>query len=195
MRKLVDGKTSVEYFKDLVERAIERQGVASSELSSYYLVQLLDSFVSLGQLQTDLNVDEDVSLAELMCEALQSAGERRLLLFRFTGDLALFLSGFFADNILRRRLDLEYYERMGGYAYRRAAHLSHEDLASVFCELAMKFGRFVDVLSEVSEESSLNDSASVLRLYERWRQTGSRRSESLLRQQGILVHSAARQLH
>ena len=195
MHKLVNSQTPAEYFKELVDKALERQGVSSSELSSFYLVQLLDNFVSLHELHSELEVGMDTSLAELLCDALESVGGRRLTLFRFTGDLALFLSGFFSDNIARRRLDLDYYRRMGGYAYSRAAHLSPEELSSVFRELSQKFSRFVDVLNEVSEESSISDSASVIRLYERWRETGSRRSEALLRRQGILVDAAARQLH
>ena len=67
----------------------------------------------------------------------------------------------------------------GGHAYARLAH-EHETAASVgpavFSELAGHFREFVDVLSEVSEATRLSTPLSVVRLYERWLQTGSRRA-------------------
>jgi hypothetical protein len=76
---------------------------------------------------------------------------------------------------------------MGGHAY---ARLSHENASAfaprVFDELAGRFGQFADVLWEVSETSRINVSNhSVLQLYERWLQTGSRRSGELLANFGI----------
>ena len=49
VEKIVRSETSIEYFKELVERAMERQRVMSSELSCFYLVQLLENFVSFDQ--------------------------------------------------------------------------------------------------------------------------------------------------
>jgi hypothetical protein len=188
-------ETSTEYFRELVERAIARQGVSSSELSSYYLVQLLDNFVAFDQMYAEMEVDKETPLAELLCQALASPGTRRLRLLKFTGDVALFISGFFSDSIARRLTDIDYYVRLGGYAYGGAARLSPLDASALFEELAHKFVRFVDVLNEVSEESALTENAGILRLYERWRQTGSRRSETLLRREGILLGSASRRIH
>ena len=65
----------------------------------------------------------------------------------------------------------------------------------MFFELSAKFGRFVDVLNEVSEESSLTAAAGILRLYERWLQTGSKRSENRLREEGILLGKSADRIH
>ena len=58
MENLVRPETSTEYFRELVERAIARQGVSSSELTSYYLVQLLDNFVAFDQMYTEMEVDK-----------------------------------------------------------------------------------------------------------------------------------------
>lgn len=195
MQKLVQSQTPVEYFKELVEKAMARQRFDGSELSSFYLVQMLDAFVHLDRLYAEANLTQDQTLAELLCGALKSDGVRRLRLFKFTGDLALFISGFFSDSIARRKMELSYYVRMGGYAYGRAAHLTPHDAASVFAELSAKFSRFVDVLNEVSEESSLTATAGLLRLYEKWLETGSKRSEALLRREGILLGKSAAQVH
>jgi hypothetical protein len=195
MEKLLRSESSAEYFKELVERAIARQGVSSSELSSYYLVRLLDDFVAPDQKYAEMEIEKEATLAELLCYALASEGNRRFALLKFTGDLALFVSGFFSDSITRRRMDLDYYVRLGGYAYGGAARSSPLEVAEVFMELAHKFPRFVDVLNEVSEESAIAENAGILRLYERWRETGSRRSEALLRREGILLGDASRRVH
>jgi hypothetical protein len=76
---------------------------------------------------------------------------------------------------------------MGGHAY---ARLSQENASAfapaVFDELAGRFGQFADVLWEVSETSRINaGNQSVLQLYERWLQTGSRRSADLLASHGL----------
>jgi hypothetical protein len=55
----------------------------------------------------------------------------------------------------------------------------------VFSELAGRFREFADVLAEVSEATRLSTPASVLRLYERWLQTGSRRAAVLLARAGL----------
>jgi hypothetical protein len=56
----------------------------------------------------------------------------------------------------------------------------------VFEELAAKFPALVDVLTEVSERAGLTSNADLLRLYEKWLKTGSRRSAELLASRGIL---------
>ncbi len=195
MENLLRPESSTEYFRELVERAMARQRVSSSELSSYYLVQLLDNFVAFDAMYAEMEVDKETPLAELLCQALASHGARRFHLLKFTGDVALFMSGFFSDSVARRLNDVDYYVRLGGYAYGGAARLSALEAAALFEELAHKFVRFVDVLNEVSEESAIAENAGILRLYERWRQTGSRRSEALLRREGILVGEGSRRIH
>ncbi|HEX9724738.1 MAG TPA: hypothetical protein VGC53_10710 [Vicinamibacteria bacterium] len=164
-----------------------RQKVASSEVSAFYLVQLLDSFVRPDRTYLDAGVDYDQPLAQLLCEAVASADARRFTLFKATGDLSLFISGFFSDSVVRKPVDFDYYVSMGCYAYGRAARLSaYQTAAEVFEELSEKFPRFVDVLTEVSEASSLTDHTSLLRLYEKWLRTGSERTGAMLREHGVL---------
>ena len=195
MDKLLHSETPVEYFKEVVEKVMARQGFHSSELSSFYLVKLLDDFVTPDRRFGQAEVEVDATVAELLCGAIASDRDRRFARFKLTGDVALFVAGFFSDSMARKRVELDYYMRMGGYAYTSAAQLSPNDASSVFHELSAKFGRFVDVLNEVSEESSLTDAASILRLYERWLQTGSKRSENRLREEGILLGTSADRIH
>ena len=60
----------------------------------------------------------------------------------------------------------------------------------MFDELSDKFTAFVEVLGEVSERTSLSSNADVLRLYERWLRTGSRRSGDLLASRGIVPNTS-----
>jgi hypothetical protein len=183
--KLV-GETPVEFFREQVTRALEHQRIATSAFTEYYLVNLLASCLR-GEPLTGGDGDVEAPLAELYIRAMQSARPERTRLLRSMGDTALFVSGFFADSLQRKLVDLHYYRAMGGQAY---ARLSHETASAfvppVFDELAARFAAFADVLWEVSETSRINASNhSVVQLYERWLQTGSRRSADLLADHGI----------
>lgn len=196
MDKLVHDQTPAEYFKELVDKALRRQRLSSSPLSAFYLVHLLDTFVRGEGLLTELGVGEDPRLAELLCRAINSTGKRKLALFKTTGDLSLFVSGFFSDSLMGKLVDEEYYVQMGGYAYAMLARLSTRPaVTEVFSELSENFVQFADVLNEVSEHSSLSDNRSLLRLYEKWLRTGSPRSAALLRKQGVLLAPGSQQLH
>jgi hypothetical protein len=100
------------------------------------------------------------------------------------GDTALFVSGFFASSLVDRVGDLRYYRVLGGDAYARLGR-ERRPTATVFAELAARFPDLADVLSEVSEASRLASPLSVLRLYQRYLQTGSRRAARLLARLGI----------
>lgn len=183
--KLV-GETPIEFFREQVTRALEHQKLSTSAFTEYYLVNLLTSCIH-GERLPAAEGDLDAPLALLYIRAMQSSRPERTRLLRSMGDTALFISGFFADSLNGKLVDLQYYRAMGGRAY---ARLSHETASAfvppVFDELAARFAAFADVLWEVSEMSRINVSNhSVIQLYERWLQTGSRRSAGLLADQGI----------
>lgn len=80
---------------------------------------------------------------------------------------------------------------MGGNAY---GSLSEEirgtsrgkALAAVYRELARKFQILVDVLNEVRDGARQSSDIDVLRTYEVWLRTGSKRAAELLRQNGVI---------
>jgi len=55
-----------------------------------------------------------------------------------------------------------------------------------FDELAEKFVSITDILAEISSKSSTQWNDGILRLYERWLKTRSKRDERLLCAKGIL---------
>ena len=87
-------------------------------------------------------------------------------------------------------MDVDYYIQLGECAYRSLARQGDDGLGEVFDELSDKFTAFVEVLGEVSERTSLSSNADVLRLYERWLRTGSRRSGDLLASRGIVPNTS-----
>ena len=184
--RLVRGETPLEFFREQLERAMDHQKVSTSAFTQYYLVNLLAGCVR-GQLPPGDAGGDETPLAILYVRAIQSSRRDRARLLRAMGDTALFVSGFFADSLGRRLVDLDYYKAMGGFAYARLAHDEDPRVfgPEVFCELSDRFTEFADLLSEISEASHLASNASVLRLYERWIQTGSRRMAAMLAERGI----------
>jgi hypothetical protein len=185
--KLVRDETPMEFFREQLERAMEHQKVSTSAFTEFYLVNLLVSCVRGDPLPPPEPGYDETPLALVYARALEASRAERARLLRAMGDTALFVSGFFADSLDRKLVDLAYYRSMGGHAYARLGREERGDAygPAVFLELAGRFTEFADLLSEVSESSRLASNRSILALYERWVQTGSRRAASLLAEQGI----------
>ena len=177
-------ESAVEYFKDLVDRALTHQGVATQELTSYYVVQLLAGF-----LQQPENFD-DGPLSVRLAQALESGGMRQRASLKQIGDLSLFIAGFFSESLNRKMVDVDYYATIGGRAYHALSRVETDTFSPVFAELGSKFVDFVDVLSEVSERTSCATNVDLLRLYEKWIKTGSRRSGQLLAERGVVPNAS-----
>ena len=185
---LFRNESPTEYFRELVEAAIEHQHLAIQELTSFYVVNLLAGYTHLdGSAAAD-----DEPLGVRLALALQTAGAAQREGLRKVGDLSLFISGFFSDSLNRSLVDVDYYIQLGERAYGSLARRGDPALGEVYDELAEKFTAVVDVLTEVSERTALTSDADVLRLYERWVRTRSRRSGELLAERGIVPNSSVR---
>jgi hypothetical protein len=162
---------------------MEHQRIAVRDITSFYLVNLLAGFVHFDR---SSSVAADEPLGVRLARALQAGGSAQREGLREVGDLSLFISGFFSDSLTRSLVDVDYYIHLGECAYGSLARRSDPALGDVFDELAGKFAAFVDVLGEVSERSALSSNSDVLRLYEKWVRTRSRRSGDLLVERGIV---------
>jgi hypothetical protein len=182
-------ESAVEYFKELVDGALEHQRVGATEHTAFYVVQLLAGFM---QQPVNEATDADEPLAIRLARALESGGVRQRLGLKQVGDLSLFISGFFSDSLTRKLVDVDYYVSIGGYAYHALSRVENDVFSSVFAELGDKFVAFVDVLSEVSERTSCASNGDLLRLYERWLKTGSPRSGQLLVERGVVPNASIR---
>jgi hypothetical protein len=180
---LVRRESAIEYFKELVDAALARQRIAAGELTAFYVVQLLAEFLRRP-------ADDAEPLALKLARAFDSGGEQQRATLKEVGDVSLFISGFFADSLQRKLVDVDYYVSIGGCAYTALSRRETDTFSPVFAELAENFVRYVDVLSEVSERSSCGTNMDLLRLYERWLKTGSARSGQLLVKRGVVPNAS-----
>lgn len=185
---LVQARSAEEFFKEEVEAACRRQALRPQPLTEYYVVRLLSAFARAdsGPAQTLASND---ALGMMLVRALNGGGSRQRLELQHVGDVALFISGFFSDSLRSGLVDVDYYMSLGGRAYASLGAIDHA-LSPTFAELSEKFGVFVDVLADVSDHTSLAGRQDVLRVYERWVRTGSRRDGDLLVERGIVPNLA-----
>ena len=178
-------ESAVEFFKELVDDALAHQRISAGELTSFYVVQLLASFLQR-------RAEDAEPLALKLAQALEEGNLRQRHTLKEIGDVSLFVSGFFSDSLRRKLVDVDYYAAIGGFAYSALSRYESDTFSPVFAELAENFAAFADVLTEVSERTSCTSNADLLRLYEKWLRTGSPRSGQLLVEQGVVPNASIR---
>jgi len=98
--------------------------------------------------------------------------------------------GFFEDHVERKGVSRSYVVTMGGRAYANAealaAYSPREAVRQrVYGELAEGFEDYVEALDEVRESTVLRTPQDIVRLYEKWKRTGSPRVAERLRSEGV----------
>jgi hypothetical protein len=181
-----------EFFRDSVDQAMQRQGLQADDQTSHYVVNLLTLYSRAEALYEKTQAGLGLKpLALMLAEAADTPNvQERAFALQRIGDVSLFIAGFFADSLARHIVDIDYYIHMGGGAYDTLSQQVRgtpkgRAFGPVFSELAFKFKNFVDVLNDVRAAASSNDDQDVLRLYEIWLRTGSKRVEKLLRDLGV----------
>jgi hypothetical protein len=191
-----------EYFHDALHGALERQRLAVENQTEHYVVNLLTLFSRSDALfeQQPGSSDRGTRLKPLvvmLTEALEAPtpSDRHRGLQRL-GDVSLFIAGFFSQSFARKLVDIDYHIAMGGRAYSALAdglaRTRSRVLGQVFAELADKFQPMVDALNDISETSYQHSDKDILRLYEVWLKTGSKRSFDILKRLGVDPTPAAR---
>jgi hypothetical protein len=173
--------TVTEFFHEALGKALRNQGVTAAGEVEAYLVQLLSAY------STTTPADEPLGVK--LASAQVAAPEARMRVLRDVGDTSLYVSGFFADSLQRKLVDIDYYISIGGAAYEQLARAYERRRASageVFDALGARFGVFVEVLAEVSQTTSMSSPTGVVQLYERWLKTGSEWAERQLRKSGVV---------
>ena len=181
-----------EYFHEQVDTAVRNRAVEVDATTIAYIVNLLTTYTRAQHLFDETEDGLDIRpLAIHYADALNapSVTEKSAAL-RKLGDIALFISGLFSGSLNRKLIDIDYYIAMGGTAYSYVQELSAtsasgQDLHTLFAELAEKFPELVDVLGEVGDQTHLKSNSDVLRLYEIWLKTGSKRVGEQLQRLGL----------
>ncbi|MDX1431587.1 MAG: hypothetical protein R3286_03965 [Gammaproteobacteria bacterium] len=196
--QLITETSLQEYFQDSVAEAMSNQNVDADPCTALYVVNLLINFARSDELFERTPDGVTIRpLASLYAEAVEEPStEARNRALRRLGDVALFVSGVFSQSLNRKIVDVDYYVSMGGSAYGYLSDAmrgssSARALSGVFGELSSKFVDFVDVLCEVSERSTVGSDTDLLRTYEMWLRTGSKRAATRLRAAGIQPSESA----
>ena len=189
-----------DYFRTSIDDVIVKQGVELDPHAAHYVVNLITLFARSEELYEDGETYGLKPLALMLADAADAPSpDHRTQTLQRIGDVAMFISGFFIESRADKAVDVDYYIYMGENAY---GSLSEEVrgtfrgnvFADVYRELATKFPIVIDVLNEVRDGAQHTSDANLLRTYELWRKTGSRRAEKLLREQGVVPLSSARKL-
>ena len=196
--QLIENSSLQHFFQQSVAQAMQRQSLQADVNTVIYVVNLLTLFARSEHFFAENDEGRHIQpLASHYQAAVNSTTDyARTAALQRLGDIALFVSGVFSHSLERRLVDIDYYINMGGNAYAHAAEIrerrmQHKVLADVLAELSEKFVDFVDVLNEVGEGLQPATDANLLRLYEVWRRSGSRRARALLLKHGIHLDTGA----
>jgi len=179
------------YFHESLHSSLRKHNVQATDHTVIYLANLLINFT---RSENFFDATEGRSpykpLALHYSDALNSnTDHERNAALRRLGDIALFICGLFSDSLNTKAVDVDYYAAMGGTAYnhlcesQNAIH-SCSVFKEVFYELSSKFIDFADVLSDLNENQGQRNK-NLLKIYEFWLKTGSKKAQKLLLDSGI----------
>lgn len=176
------------WFHERLTGCMASRGISARDETTHYLVELLSS-AGLGAAGRRESLCGR-PLVMILAEATEAAGLERLRLFRTLGDEALYVAGFFGDHLERRGVSADYVSRLGTQAYGAAGELAErtpQELvrAEVYRELAELFAPLTGVLDDVRESTALRTPQDIVRLYDKWRRTGSPRIAARLTAEGV----------
>ena len=190
-----------DYFRTSIDDVIAQQGIELDPHATHYVVNMMTLFSRSEELYEDDGETYGLKpLALMLADACDApTPDHRNQILQRIGDIALFISGFFVESLANKAVDIDYFVHMGVNAY---GSLSEEvrrtfrgrAFADVFRELATNFHVLTDVLHEVRDGACLDSDANLLRTYDIWRKTGSRRAENMLRRQGVVPLTGAKGL-
>lgn len=172
------------WFYERLTGCMASRGVKAEPGTVFYLVELL------ANLGTTSRHDRGRPLALLLADASGATGAERLRRFRELGDEALYVGGFFADHLEHRGVSADYVNRLGASAYETASRLATRSAteatrADVYRELASLFSPLTKVLDDVRESTALRTPQDIVRLYDKFRRTGSPRIAERLGAEGL----------
>lgn len=176
------------YFKSLVEDAVFSRRLAVTDISQFYLVNMLNDFSKTEHLfEWCEDHFEEPPLALLLSRALESDPSTRIKIFKKLGDISLYIAGYFSDYIDLKQVDIDYYISMGEGAYQSLSGIfaGEKTFYELYDELSLKFVELVDVLAEVRGRGGIASNTELVKLYERWLKTGDPRIRERLEKEGI----------
>ena len=130
------------YFRELVEGAVSRQHLSVSDMSRFYIVNLLSRFMKTEELFSwERDHYEELALAELLNRALNSETSVRIKVLKRMGDTSLYIAGYFSDHIDSKLVDIDYYVSMGEVAYENLSGIFVIEFRLTFCKNTISSSR------------------------------------------------------
>ncbi len=183
------------YFKEEVEMASRKLQLDTLPQTKAYLVDLLRHYMDASNLFDEESLSgkrQRSTLASLYLKASNETETVKHHTLKKLGDTSLYISGFFAESLSRKLVDVNYYVDMGGTAYTLLAKDTKEESSrKIFNELSNKFVQFVDILSWISKKASIQTEANLIQVYESYLKTKSQVAKEILISKGILFTLAS----
>lgn len=180
--------TLADYFRERLQESSEELSEPPHEDTLWYMGNMLARFGDRNQLFTWEEGQATLRPLALLygdaCEA--SSHNKRCLLLRQLGDLALFLGALFPESYARRGINKDYFVGMGGGAYDYLADNAYQS-RHVFSELSDMFTRMLELVAQACAKETVFDASDILALYQRWRESGDPRVAAQLRTLGVDV--------
>jgi hypothetical protein len=183
------------FFHQSLSEICQRRKLETSDSSLAYIVNLLCEYSRSDQFfDYDSTTGFDIRpLALQYGDALEAANKhQRMSVLRRLGDVALFISGIFNASLSTKPVGVDYYIDMGcgAYGWLSTDIENSGDTpldSAVFRELSDWFPRFVSLLDEFTDNSSLRRNSDLISLYELWLQNRDPRLAEKIRKKGINV--------
>lgn len=188
--------SSKDYFGQVLDDAFDARKIKTDNIVKGYLVEVLEFYLDAENLFEKENVDETGrrrlnTLAELYLTAANAEARQKIELLKKLGDRSLYISGFFGDSLQRKIVDIDYYVNMGEAAYNTLSKAvdKKDPMREVFEIISKRFVDYVEALTYISQNTMISNNQSLLRLYDRYLQTGSTLAKEKLIEMGIVTLS------
>lgn len=184
--------TPEQHFSEVITEAFQERHVQPQPYVQAYLVQLLKHYLDSKNFHQPLGNDSTEkppeTFAEMYLHAMNCESPKNREMMRVVADRSLYLTGFFADSLNRKVVDIDYYVEIGSAAYLNLSSWTTDDsLSFVFQTFSKRFLDFVEVLNYISEKSLVQSDQNVLRLYDRYLRTGSDLAREKLTELGVVT--------
>ena len=187
--RVMQASNLFDHFQELVGDATAETGASLSDDTTLYLANLLTE-----RARADRPSPPELTLAELHARAAHAPPPEQARTYRELGDRALYLLGYFAESLSRRLVSPGYYAAMGSAAYHRVDHVFkawfRDAFGPVFEELSTDFDACVAILTTVRDVHDGDHPDPLVRLYERWAETGDPQLAERLAAKGLILPRA-----
>ena len=178
------------FFSELLENAVKNQNLNISDSAKVYLIDLLSRNATHNELvgPNDKHPYADKPISIVFQQSLAEPITQRREMLKYVGDYSLYIGGYFNESLNRKIIDVGYYTAIGGQAFGNLSRIAvSSEFSSLYNEIFVKFASLMDIFIEVSFDTFMTRATDLLRLYDRWIQTGSTVLERKLIEKGIIT--------